>query len=122
MLHEVNQMLMAHSYNKINGSWSCENDGVLNKLLKDELGHRGYIMSDWNGRYFSVVANVFTHILGCFHLHIFSPTHHDRQREQRSGHDHAWLRLHERWKNQRFLGPAAAECNQQSTGAAISPR
>jgi beta-glucosidase len=37
------------SYNKVNGTWACENDSVMNKLLKDELGFRGYIMSDWNG-------------------------------------------------------------------------
>lgn len=37
------------SYNKINGSYACENGGVMNKLLKEELGYRGYILSDWNG-------------------------------------------------------------------------
>jgi len=37
------------SYNKINGTWACESDFVMNKLLKDELGFRGYVMSDWNG-------------------------------------------------------------------------
>ncbi|KAJ4363580.1 glycoside hydrolase 3 [Neocucurbitaria cava] len=39
------------SYNKINGTWACENDGIMNKLLKDELGFRGYIMSDWNAQH-----------------------------------------------------------------------
>jgi len=39
------------SYNKINGTWACENGGIINKLLKDELGFRGYMMTDWNGRY-----------------------------------------------------------------------
>ncbi|KAF1847527.1 glycoside hydrolase family 3 protein [Cucurbitaria berberidis CBS 394.84] len=39
------------SYNKINGAWACENDGIMNKLLKDELGFRGYIMSDWNAQH-----------------------------------------------------------------------
>ncbi|KAI4713236.1 glycoside hydrolase 3 [Alternaria sp. Ai002NY15] len=39
------------SYNKVNGTWACESDGVMNKLLKDELGHRGYIMSDWNAQH-----------------------------------------------------------------------
>lgn len=42
-------VLTPTSYNKINGSWACENDGIMNKLLKDEMGFRGYIMSDWNG-------------------------------------------------------------------------
>lgn len=38
------------SYNKINSTWACENDGVMNKVLKDELGFKGYVMSDWNGK------------------------------------------------------------------------
>ncbi|KAH8704646.1 hypothetical protein GQ44DRAFT_743537 [Phaeosphaeriaceae sp. PMI808] len=39
------------SYNKLNSTWTCENDGVMNKLLKDELGFRGYVMSDWNAQH-----------------------------------------------------------------------
>ncbi|CAK7198365.1 glycoside hydrolase 3 [Sporothrix eucalyptigena] len=39
------------SYNKINGTWACENKHVLNDLLKDELGFRGYVMSDWNAQH-----------------------------------------------------------------------
>ncbi|QRV91562.1 glycoside hydrolase family 3 protein [Ceratobasidium sp. AG-Ba] len=35
------------SYNQINGTYACENSGVLNKLLKTELGFQGYVMSDW---------------------------------------------------------------------------
>lgn len=42
------------SYNKINGTWACENDGVLNKLLKDELGFPGYVVSDWNAQHSTV--------------------------------------------------------------------
>lgn len=32
---------MSGSYNKINGTWACESDGVMNKVLKDEMGFRG---------------------------------------------------------------------------------
>ncbi|KAI1187543.1 glycoside hydrolase family 3 protein [Nemania serpens] len=39
------------SYNKINGTWACENDGIMNKLLKQELGFRGYVMTDWNAQH-----------------------------------------------------------------------
>ncbi|KAI0508883.1 glycoside hydrolase family 3 protein [Xylaria bambusicola] len=39
------------SYNKINGTWACENDGILNKLLKQELGFKGYVMTDWNAQH-----------------------------------------------------------------------
>ena len=37
------------SYNRINGSYACENSKSLNGLLKEELGFQGYIMSDWGG-------------------------------------------------------------------------
>ncbi|KAJ4356420.1 glycoside hydrolase 3 [Didymosphaeria variabile] len=39
------------SYNKINGTYACENGGIMNKLLKDELGFKGYVMSDWNAQH-----------------------------------------------------------------------
>jgi beta-glucosidase len=33
------------SYNRINGSYGCQNSKTLNGLLKDELGFQGYVMS-----------------------------------------------------------------------------
>jgi beta-glucosidase len=42
------------SYNKVNETWSCESDAILNKLMKDELGFRGYVMSDWNAQHSTV--------------------------------------------------------------------
>ncbi len=38
---------MMCSYNRINGSYGCQNSKTLNGLLKDELGFQGYVMSDW---------------------------------------------------------------------------
>lgn len=35
------------SYNRLNETYSCENDRILNTILKGELGFRGYIVSDW---------------------------------------------------------------------------
>ncbi|CUA73752.1 hypothetical protein RSOLAG22IIIB_01269 [Rhizoctonia solani] len=35
------------SYNQINGTYACENNNILNNLLKSELGFQGYVMSDW---------------------------------------------------------------------------
>lgn len=37
------------SYNKVNSTWACENDQVLNQLLKTELGFKGYVVTDWYG-------------------------------------------------------------------------
>lgn len=37
------------SYNRINGSYACQNSKTLNGLLKEELGFQGYVMSDWGG-------------------------------------------------------------------------
>ncbi|KAK8173698.1 putative beta-glucosidase L [Phyllosticta citrichinensis] len=45
---------MMCSYNKLNGTWACESDKLLNALLKDDLDFRGYIMSDWNAQHSSV--------------------------------------------------------------------
>lgn len=36
------------SYNKLNGIYTCESDYVINKLLKESLGFRGFVQSDWS--------------------------------------------------------------------------
>jgi beta-glucosidase len=35
------------SYNKIRGTWSCENPETLQRDLKERLGFKGWVMSDW---------------------------------------------------------------------------
>merc|ERR1719192_25185 len=35
------------SYNRINGVYSCENNETLNTDLRDHLGFKGWVMSDW---------------------------------------------------------------------------
>ncbi|WP_294074254.1 glycoside hydrolase family 3 protein [Sphingomonas sp.] len=35
------------SYNLINGRWGCENDYLLNTVLKQDWGFEGFVMSDW---------------------------------------------------------------------------
>jgi beta-glucosidase len=37
------------SYNKVNGTWACENDKLINGILKGELNHQGYIVSVADG-------------------------------------------------------------------------
>lgn len=35
------------AYNKVNGDYACENDFLLNTVLKRDWGYRGWVMSDW---------------------------------------------------------------------------
>ncbi|KAI1371931.1 glycoside hydrolase family 3 protein [Hypoxylon crocopeplum] len=42
------------SYNKINNTYGCENSYVLNKLLKNELGFQGFVVSDWGAQHSGV--------------------------------------------------------------------
>jgi len=44
------------SYNKLNGDWACENDWLLNKVLKGEWGFQGYVQSDWGATHSTVKA------------------------------------------------------------------
>lgn len=37
------------SYNRVNGDYACENDWLLNRVLKRDWGFRGWVMSDWGG-------------------------------------------------------------------------
>jgi beta-glucosidase len=37
------------AYNKVNGDWSCENDFLLNRVLKRDWAYPGWVMSDWGG-------------------------------------------------------------------------
>jgi beta-glucosidase len=39
------------SYNQVNGSFACENQNLLTKILKNELGFKGYVVSDWNAQH-----------------------------------------------------------------------
>ncbi|KAK1229387.1 hypothetical protein PQX77_007564 [Marasmius sp. AFHP31] len=45
------------SYNKINGSFACENDKMLNGVLKSEFGFPGYTMSDWAATHSTLSVN-----------------------------------------------------------------
>ena len=35
------------SYNQLDGTWACENEYTLTTVLKEQLGFRGLIMTDW---------------------------------------------------------------------------
>ncbi|KAH7018573.1 glycoside hydrolase family 3 protein [Microdochium trichocladiopsis] len=44
------------SYNRVSGTYSCENNYVMKELLKDQLGFKGYIMTDWGAQHSTVAA------------------------------------------------------------------
>jgi beta-glucosidase len=44
------------SYNRVNGAYGCENDHLLNKVLKGDWGYKGYVMSDWGAAHSTIPA------------------------------------------------------------------
>ncbi|KAH7115240.1 beta-glucosidase [Dendryphion nanum] len=44
------------AYQRLNGSYACENSKAQNGLLKGELGFQGYIMSDWGATHSGVAS------------------------------------------------------------------
>jgi beta-glucosidase len=43
------------SYNRVNGAYACQNDWLLNQVLKHDWGFRGYVMSDWGAQHDTVL-------------------------------------------------------------------
>ncbi len=44
------------AYNKVNSDWSCENDYLLNQVLKRDWGFRGFVLSDWGATHSTAKA------------------------------------------------------------------
>ncbi len=44
------------AYNRINGDYSCENDWLLNQVLKKDFNFKGWVLSDWGGTHSTVKA------------------------------------------------------------------
>jgi beta-glucosidase len=44
------------SYNRVHGDYACENDWLLNKVLKRDWGFKGYVMSDWGATHSTIPA------------------------------------------------------------------
>jgi beta-glucosidase-like glycosyl hydrolase len=41
-------------YNLINGTYACENNNMINGILKNELGSQGFVMSDWSAQHSTI--------------------------------------------------------------------
>jgi len=44
------------SYNLVEGDWACENDYLLNQVLKKDFNFKGFVLSDWSGTHSTVKA------------------------------------------------------------------
>ncbi|WP_229211610.1 glycoside hydrolase family 3 C-terminal domain-containing protein [Duganella sp. BJB476] len=44
------------AYNRLNGAYACESDYLLNQVLKQDWGFKGYVMSDWGAVHSTVAA------------------------------------------------------------------
>jgi beta-glucosidase len=44
------------AYNRINSDYACENDWLLNTVLKKDWGYKGYVMSDWGATHSTAKA------------------------------------------------------------------
>ena len=44
------------AYNRVNEVYSCENEYLLNQVLKKDWGFKGWVMSDWGGTHSTVKA------------------------------------------------------------------
>ncbi|TGX54141.1 beta-glucosidase [Sphingomonas gei] len=44
------------AYNRVGGDYACENDWLLNHVLKGDWGYRGWVMSDWGAVHSTVRA------------------------------------------------------------------
>lgn len=44
------------AYNRVNGAYACENDWLLNQVLKTDWGFKGFVMSDWGAVHSTIPA------------------------------------------------------------------
>ncbi len=55
-IQEGNAWSIMSAYNKVNGFWCSENEILLNRILKNEWGFKGAVISDWGGVHNTIAA------------------------------------------------------------------
>jgi beta-glucosidase len=50
-IRNSNPWTIMSSYNRVNGTYACQNDHTLKDILKGEWGYEGAVISDWFGTY-----------------------------------------------------------------------
>jgi beta-glucosidase len=55
-LKDSNVQSVMCSYNLVNGAYSCQNQHLLNEVLKGDWGFKGFVMSDWWGTHSTAAA------------------------------------------------------------------
>ena len=55
-VHKAHVGSVMCSYNRVGGVYACQNRYLLTKILKDELGFKGWVMSDWNATHSTVAS------------------------------------------------------------------
>ena len=56
LIQEAGVASMMASFNRINGEFACDNTALLRDVLRDRLGFRGWIMSDYGANHSTAVA------------------------------------------------------------------
>ncbi len=55
-LRETDIAAVMCSYNQVNGVYACENDFILNQVLRRDWGFKGFVLSDWGGTHSTEAA------------------------------------------------------------------
>jgi beta-glucosidase len=55
-LNNSNAQMVMCAYNLVNGSYNCQNNHLLNDVLKGDMGFNGFVLSDWYATQSSVAS------------------------------------------------------------------
>ncbi|MEO7494258.1 MAG: glycoside hydrolase family 3 C-terminal domain-containing protein [Massilia sp.] len=56
VIEQANPGSVMCAYNRVNGDYACQNDYLLNQVLKQDWSYKGFVMSDWGATHSTVAA------------------------------------------------------------------